>query len=44
VFFSIICGAIVGVFWMVRSKRRLFSSLVVHALIPSYADYRSALC
>jgi MFS family permease len=44
VFFSIICGAIVGVFWMVRSKCRLFSSLVGHVLIPSYADYRSALC
>lgn len=43
VFFSVICGAIVGVFWMVRWECRLFSNLPVHALIPLFADYRSAL-
>lgn len=44
-FFAIICGAIVGVFWMVRWIPRFLSTIDgARANVATYADYRSALC
>lgn len=45
VFFAIICGAIVGVFWMVRWVPRLLSTMDdARANTATHADYRTALC
>jgi len=44
-FFALVCGATIGVFWMVSRIFARFSTLCSsHALIYRSADYRPALC